>query len=457
MQSLEPPPPPPYDIIILGASGFTGKYVVREALKFLNSPSSSLKSLALAGRDPSKLTRTLQWAAHPSQPPPIAILTADTSDPPSLHRLCSHTKLILNCVGPFRLFGDPVVAACVRSGCDYLDISGEPEFMERMEAKYHEQAVETGSLVVSACGFDSVPAEMGLMFNSRQWIAPAVPNRVEAYLSLESDKRIVGNFGTYESAVLGMANAQKLQELRRSRPKRARPAIPGPPPPKGSIIESQKKIGLWAVKLPSADSIVVRRTLSILRENPHGLPGINESPEQIEKREAFWSTVKPAHFGVKLGSKSLLGIFRFITVGMFIGLFSGTTLGRWLLLKFPSVFSVGWFKKKGPSEEEVKSASFKMWFVGHGFSDNSLLSRGNVKPDTEIITRVTGPEIGYLTTPIILVQCALIVLCQRENLPKGGVFPPGIVFGSTDLQQRLQENGISFDVVSRSALPSYPV
>lgn len=97
--------------------------------------------------------------------------------------------------------------------------------MERMEAKYHEKAKETDSLVISACGFDSVPAELGLLFNSRQWIAPAVPNRVEAYLSLESEKRIIGNFGTYESAVLGVANAKKLQELRRSRPKRARPMV----------------------------------------------------------------------------------------------------------------------------------------------------------------------------------------------------------------------------------------
>lgn len=111
------------------------------------------------------------------------------------------------------------------SRCDYLDITGEPEFMERMEVKYHEKAVESGSLVVSACGYDSVPAELGWMFNSRQWVAPAAPNQIEAYLSLESEKRIVGNLGTYESAVLGVANVDKLQELRRSRPKRARPVV----------------------------------------------------------------------------------------------------------------------------------------------------------------------------------------------------------------------------------------
>ncbi|XP_004232189.1 probable mitochondrial saccharopine dehydrogenase-like oxidoreductase At5g39410 [Solanum lycopersicum] len=449
-QSLNPNPT--YDVIILGASGFTGKYVIREALKFLNVPSSPLKNLAIAGRNNSKLSQALQWASRRNPPPEIPILTADTTDPSSLRELASQTKIILNCVGPFRIYGEPVVEACADSGCDYLDISGEPEFMERMEVKYHDKAVENGSLLVSACGFDSIPAELGLMFNSRQWLPPAVPNSVEAYLSLESDKRIVGNLGTYESAVLGVANVDKLQELRRSRPKSPRPVIPGPRPPKGPLMDHLKEVGVWAVKLPSADAIVVRRTLSCLAENPHGLPGVNESSEQVERREAFWSSIKPAHFGVKIASKSPLGVVRFIIVGLFIGLFGKIGLGRWLLLKFPSLFSLGWFRKKGPTEDEVASATFKMWFVGHGYSDGSLASQGNRKPDTEIITRVMGPEIGYLTTPIILVQCALILLKERNNLPKGGVFPPGIVFGPTDLQDRLQHNGISFDVISKKTI-----
>ncbi|KAJ8567104.1 hypothetical protein K7X08_019312 [Anisodus acutangulus] len=323
-----------------------------------------------------------------------------------------------------------------------------------------------------------------------------------------------------------------------------------------------KEVGVWAVKLPSADAIVVRKTLSCLVENPHGLPGVNESTEQVERREAFWSSIKPVDFGMKIASKSVLGVVRYITVGVFIGLFGKTAIGRWLLLKFPSLFSLGWFRKKGPAEDEVASAtfkmwfvehgfsdgslasqygdnykrlnpeslaiflflvfnwtsfilfenllgllapvdlryqelpvytynpaigktsrrelvtlppsrtaivsgsnqskylnaagssdnstgrkrgptedevasaSFKMWFVGHGFSDGSLASQGNRKPDMEIITRVMGPEIGYMTTPIILVQCALVLLKKRDNLPKGGVFTPGIVFGPTDLQDK---------------------
>ncbi|KAH0697587.1 probable mitochondrial saccharopine dehydrogenase-like oxidoreductase At5g39410 [Solanum tuberosum] len=452
-RAISQKPSPTYDVIILGASGFTGKHVIRETLKFLNLPSSPLKNFAIAGRNTSKLSQALQWASGPNPSPEIPILTADTTDPASLRHLASRTKIILNCVGPFRLYGEPVVEACVDSGCDYLDICGEPEFMERMEVKYHDKAVENGSLVVSACGFDSIPAELGWMFNSRQWMPPAIFSKVEAYISLESGKRIVGNLGTYESAVLSVANADILQELRRSRPKKLRPEIPGTIP-KGPLVNHLREVGLWAVKLPSADATVVRRTLSCLAEDSRGLPGVNESTEQIERREGFWSTIKPAHFGMKIASKSLLGVVRFITVGKFIALFGKTDIGRWLLLNFPLVFSLGFFRKKGPTEDEVASASFKMWFVGQGFSDgSSLASQGNRKPDMEIITRVMGPEIGYSTTPIILVQCALMLLKERRNLPKGGVFPPGIVFGPTDLQDRLQENGISFDVISKKTAP----
>lgn len=208
------------------------------------------------------------------------------------------------------------------------------------------------------------------------------------------------------------------------------------------------------MKLPSADSIVVRRTLSVLTENPEGLPGANESPENMEQRRAFWSSVKPAHFGVKIGTKSLFGILCITMFGICIGLLGQTSFGRSLLLKFPSFFSLGGFKKSGPTDDEVSSATFKMWFIGRGFSSLEMASKRNVKPDTEIVTRVMGPEIGYLTTPIILIQCGLILLSERGNLPKGGTFPPGIVFGPTDLQERLQKNGISFDIISKSALPT---
>ncbi|BBN68179.1 Saccharopine dehydrogenase [Prunus dulcis] len=382
--------------------------------------SSPLKSLALAGRSPTKLTRPsngqLTQTRHrpfPSSPP----------TPPNHHRSTASApkpNLSSTAWGPFA----------------------------STASRWWPLAPKLAA--ITWIYVESLSSWRGWRLSTmtgpwRSWVDPALPNRVEAYVSLESEKRIVGNFGTFESAVL---RAQAVQT------QKTKACDSWTPPPKGPTIEQQKDIGLWAVKLPSADAIVVRRTLGVLTENPRGLPGSNESAEHIEKREAFWSTVKPVHFGVKIGSKSLLGILHIMTVGIFIGLLGRFSFGRWLLLKFPSFFSVGWFRKKGPSEDEVRSASFKMWFVGKGFSDSSLVSQGNRKPDMEIITRVMGPEIGYLTTPIILLQCALILLHQRNNLPKGGVFPPGIVFGPTDLQERLQENGISFDVISKKAISS---
>ncbi|VAH44190.1 unnamed protein product [Triticum turgidum subsp. durum] len=229
--------------------------------------------------------------------------------------------------------------------------------------------------------------------------------------------------------------------------------IPGPPPPKGSLIEHDKALGLWVMKLPSADTVVVKRTLAKVTEHPEGLPGADETPEFAEHRKEFWSSIKPAHFGVKISSRSILGLFLWLCTGLFIGILGGFSFGRSLLLKFPEFFSIGLFRKTGPTEEEVCSALFKMWFIGRGYSDSARASERGSKPDKEIVTRVSGPEIGYITTPIVLVQCALVLLSQRANLPKGGVYTPGAVFGPTDLQKRLEENGLSFELISTKTLP----
>ena len=222
---MAPPEPEVFDVVIFGASGFTGKYVIREALKFL-SPSSPLRSLAVAGRSRDRVAAALRWAAAPAPPPDdVEILVANASDPASLAALASRARIVLSCAGPFRLHGHAVAAACAAAGADCLDISGEPEFMERVEAELHEPAAKSGSLIVSACGFDSVPAELGFLFHSRQWEPPSAPVTVEAYVSLQSTKGIVGNIGTYESAVLGVANADQLRALRRSRPRPPKPNV----------------------------------------------------------------------------------------------------------------------------------------------------------------------------------------------------------------------------------------
>jgi hypothetical protein len=176
---------------------------------------------------------------------------------------------------------------------------------------------------------------------------------------------------------------------------------------------------IYFVILPSADANNVGKRFLILQEHANSLPELNKNPKDGSKKERILVTCEPVHFGQKLGSKSLLGILGYITFGIILGIFGSTSFGRWLLVKYPQVFTLGSFSKNGPYEEEVESAPFKIWFMGHGFSNESLAANGNSKPDMEVITRITRPEMGHVTTPIIMIECALVLLRKRNNLPKG--------------------------------------
>lgn len=147
------------DVVILGASGFTGKYVLREILKFVSPSNAPLRKIAIAGRSKKKLAAALTWASgglNASVSSSIPIYEADVSNVESLVAVCKKTKLLLNCVGPYRKYGRPVVEACVEAGVDYLDITGEPDFMERMEHLYHEKAMQTGLSHISLSEPDCV-------------------------------------------------------------------------------------------------------------------------------------------------------------------------------------------------------------------------------------------------------------------------------------------------------------
>jgi hypothetical protein len=156
------------DIVVLGASGFTGKYVLRELLKFRNVTGREPRKIGIAGRSKKKLAAALTWAAAAASssssssavagggndpdnasPPSVVIYEADVNDMASLRAVCRKTRVLVSCVGPYRKYGQPVVEACVEAGVDYLDITGEPEFMERMEVLYHEKAKQSGAIFLS--------------------------------------------------------------------------------------------------------------------------------------------------------------------------------------------------------------------------------------------------------------------------------------------------------------------
>ncbi len=145
-----------YDIVIYGATGFTGS-LIAEYLAERVVERGDIR-WALAGRNIEKLTRVRDEIGASKTP----IILADYTDPASLKSLAESTRLVLTAVGPYSLYGTPLVAACAAAGTDYLDLTGEPQWIRKMIDDYSAEAVSSGARILFACGFDSIPSEVGM-------------------------------------------------------------------------------------------------------------------------------------------------------------------------------------------------------------------------------------------------------------------------------------------------------
>lgn len=147
----------------------------------------------------------------------IPIIVADVKNEDSLRAMARQARIIINCVGPYLLYGESVVKACVEEGTHHVDVSGEPQFIETMALKYHKQAEEKGIYIISACGFDSIPADLGVVFLQQQFNGTV--NSAETYLKAWSDNPTLpgsaANYGTWESVVSKSLQAKQLEKIRR--------------------------------------------------------------------------------------------------------------------------------------------------------------------------------------------------------------------------------------------------
>src|SRR5947209_10802953 len=146
-----------FDIVIYGASGFTGR-LVAEYLTSRYAKDSGLK-WAMAGRSLEKLAGVRDAIGAPADTPLIAV---DASEPASLKAMIDQTRSVLTTVGPYQLYGSELVAACAASGTDYLDLCGEPLWMRQMIDAHEAAAKSSGARIVLSCGFDSIPFELGV-------------------------------------------------------------------------------------------------------------------------------------------------------------------------------------------------------------------------------------------------------------------------------------------------------
>ncbi|KFP79299.1 PREDICTED: saccharopine dehydrogenase-like oxidoreductase, partial [Apaloderma vittatum] len=325
----------------------------------------------------------------------------------------------------YRFLGEPVVEACVENGASYIDVSGEPQFLEGMYLKYNEKAAEKGVYVVGSCGFDSIAADMGVLYTRDK--LKGTLTAVESFLKVKSGPEgLCVHDGTWKSAVYGLADQDNLKKLRKKIGYAPVPVVGAKIRRRGCVFYSPE-FKEYCVPFMGSDASVVKRTQRYLHTE------LQETPVQ---------------YGAYVNIGGLGSVIKVMFAGILFLLLVKFSFGRKLLTKYPGFFSGGRFTEKGPTQKQMDGTSFTMTFFGEGYSEGQDPQNG--KPNVKICTEVNGPEPGYVTTPIAMVQAAVSLLEDAACLPKqGGVYSPGAAFCKTKLIDRLNKRGVEFSVISK--------
>jgi short subunit dehydrogenase-like uncharacterized protein len=231
-----------FDVIVYGATGFTGRLVAEHMLATHGVGRGV--TWAMAGRSKSKLESVRSEIGAPTAVP---LIIADASDAAALEAMAKRTKVVITTVGPYQLYGEPMVAACVKAGTDYVDLCGEPAWMAAMIAKYDAQAKASGARIVFSCGFDSIPFDVGVTF-----IQDEAKVRLGAPLRRVRGRvrKMKGGFsgGTVASLMATLESAKKDRSIlpTLANPFALTPGFTGPAQPSGESVEHDAAAGQWA-------------------------------------------------------------------------------------------------------------------------------------------------------------------------------------------------------------------
>jgi short subunit dehydrogenase-like uncharacterized protein len=228
-----------FDIIIYGASGFTGRLVAEYLAGLADAP-----HWAMAGRSVAKLAQVRDLIGAPGDTP---LVIADISDPASLAAMAASTRVVLTTVGPYQLFGEPVLKACIDAGTDYADLCGEPLWMRAMIDAHGDAAKASGSRVSLSSGFDSIPFDLGVLMLQRECIArfgqpaPRVKGRVRGMKGSFSG----GTAASFKQTMALIGRDRSLINLMTD-PFALTPGFHGPDQPRGDAAEYDEASGSWA-------------------------------------------------------------------------------------------------------------------------------------------------------------------------------------------------------------------
>ena len=384
-----------FDIIVYGASGFTGRLVA----EYLNTQYNNGTSLkwAMAGRNAEKLASVRDEMGLPADTP---LVTADSDDPTSLAQMTNRARIIITTVGPYTLYGEGLVAACAETGTDYVDLCGEPLWMRQMIEKYETKAMETGARIVFSCGFDSIPTDLGILFlqdKAKEKFSAPLP-RVKGRV-----RKMQGTFsgGTAASLQASMAMIQKDPSLMQHmiNPYSLAPGFSGPEQPHGNKPEHDETLDMWVAPfIMAAINTKTAHRSNAMMDHAYGKDFIYDEMMVTgpgEQGKAAAEAVASANpFGDEPPKPG-----------------------------------------EGPSKEEREAGHYDILYIGLGQNGERL------------DVAVTGDkDPGYGSTSKMLAESAICLINDCPETP-GGIWTTAPAMGQKLIKRLVDHAGLTFDVV----------
>jgi short subunit dehydrogenase-like uncharacterized protein len=385
-----------FDIIVYGATGFTGQ-LVAEYLAAHYRGDGNLK-WAMAGRSLDKLASVRDAIGAAAD---TALIVADAGDPPSLKAMVDQTKAVLSTVGPYQLYGSELVAACAATGTDYLDLCGEPVWMRQMIDAHQATAQSSGARIVFSCGFDSLPFELGVFFcqETAKKVLGGPVNRVKGRVRAMKGTFSGGTAASIKATFAAAAKDLSLVALLKN-PFALTPDFEGPKQPPGNKPAFDQDLDAWTAPFVMATI----NTRSVHRSNslmgfPYGRDFVYDEMVLIgpgEKGEANAKLVVAAN--AQMGGAG------------------GPKPGE------------------GPSKEQRETGHYDLLFVG-------------LAPDgRQVRVAVRGDrDPGYGSTSKMIGECAVCLLRDTPEV-RGGIWTPGAAMGHRLIKRLVGNAGLTFDV-----------
>jgi short subunit dehydrogenase-like uncharacterized protein len=385
-----------FDIVVYGATGFTGQ-LVAEYLAAHYRDDSDLK-WAMAGRSLDKLASVRDAIGAPADTP---LIVANAGDPASLKAMVDQTRSVLTTVGPYQLYGSELVAACAVSGTDYLDLCGEPVWMRQMIDKHQPAAKASGARILFSCGFDSVPFELGAFFvqeeAKRVFGAPAarVKGRVRDMRGTLSGGTAASAKATFDAVAKDLSLIAILND-----PFALTPGFTGPKQPRGNKPAYEEDLRSWAAPFMMA----LINTRNVHRSNM--LMGFPYGREFIYDEMALTGP----------GEKGEANAKRVVAA-------NNEKTG-------PNARKPG----EGPSKEERENGLYDLLYVA--IAPDGRQVRASVKGDRDP---------GYGSTSKMISECAVCLLRDTPDVP-AGFWTPGAAMQHKLIKRLVDHAGLTFAV-----------